>query len=534
MEKEGESTSPESAAGAGPAPAPVPVPPPPAAGAQAAGDEPEAVTEKRLVQTGSRLLESIWAIKWRKGSFWVALVLLGWSLYYFLPIFVLTFVLSYIGNTVVEWLMRTNTFVEHLTGRSGKPSRMLATFLVYISFIAVMVGFGALTFPAVYGQGERVVDQIREITPERMETWLRPWIGAEYARRVKQAIEPTRTSAEARAEAIMAEIEGLPPEERTAHLAAALRQWEAVAGPPEERARAILAEVDAAGSPRERVDRLAIALRTLEAQELLLEVDALESPDDRRMRLAEYLEASEGESQQEIFAWLTGTGVETVADLLKIVATGLLKGALLFIVSFILSLLIVLQLHKLGGQIDTLAESRIGEFYREVAPGVRAFGGMMGKMLQAQSIVAVCNTFLTALGLWILGIDGVLFLSTIVFVCSFIPVMGVFISSIPMCLAALSQHGVISVLLVIAMVVIIHFIEAYFLNPQIYGHHMEMHPLAVIVILLVAEHFMGILGFILGVPVAVYIYQYVIRGQAWEGKETAAHQTAPPAPPAAS
>lgn len=44
-------------------------------------------------------------------------------------------------------------------------------------------------------------------------------------------------------------------------------------------------------------------------------------------------------------------------------------------------------------------------------------------------------------GLIALGVSGPLVLSFIVFLCSFVPVIGVFISTLPMAVAALGDYG---------------------------------------------------------------------------------------------
>lgn len=51
------------------------------------------------------------------------------------------------------------------------------------------------------------------------------------------------------------------------------------------------------------------------------------------------------------------------------------------------------------------------------------------------------------------------------------------------------------------------------LNPLIYGRHLRLHPLAVLVILVIAEHLVGVWGLLLGVPIAAFVLKYVIEGQ---------------------
>jgi predicted PurR-regulated permease PerM len=198
-----------------------------------------------------------------------------------------------------------------------------------------------------------------------------------------------------------------------------------------------------------------------------------------------------------------------------------------FLLSLIFAFLIVLDLPHLTRAVRGLAHTKLGFIYDEVAENIRDFGVTLGKALEAQLIIAIANTVLTALGLWILGLtSNLVFLSTIVFFCSFIPVAGVFISSTPICLQALSEEGVPLMLAVVLMVLIVHMVEAYILNPKIYGHHLHMNAVLVLIVLTIAGKLIGMWGLILGLPVVNYFFSNAIRYD----RKKQDHATAPPAP----
>jgi len=183
-----------------------------------------------------------------------------------------------------------------------------------------------------------------------------------------------------------------------------------------------------------------------------------------------------------------------------------------FLLALLFSFLIVLDLPKLSKATKELADTKIGFIYNEVAENINSFARVLGKAMEAQLFIAIANTVLTALGLWLMNLHGnVAFLSVIVFICSFIPVAGVFISSAPICLIAIQQGGVNLVLFAILLISIIHLVEAYILNPRIYGHHMRMNPVIVLIILTIGGKLFGIWGLILGVPISNYIFRYAIR-----------------------
>ena len=54
-------------------------------------------------------------------------------------------------------------------------------------------------------------------------------------------------------------------------------------------------------------------------------------------------------------------------------------------------------------------------------------------------------------------------------------------------------------------ILLIHFIEANFLNPKIIGTSAKIHPALVVFALLVGEHSFGLVGALLAVPIASMI-----------------------------
>jgi predicted PurR-regulated permease PerM len=213
------------------------------------------------------------------------------------------------------------------------------------------------------------------------------------------------------------------------------------------------------------------------------------------------------------------------------------KGVAFLFMSIIFSYLFVLSLPRFKKGVRQLEQSRVSEIYLEVAPSVIQFGRLVGRALEAQTIIAIVNTAITAAGMSILGIPQIWLLSVGVFVCSFIPVAGVWISTAPIALIAVlmspEQGGGMGKLIgVIVMVVIAHIVEAYILNPKIYGHHMKMNPLAVLFILVIAENLVGIWGLVVAVPLMTYVWKHMILGEPGENDVPPPKDLAP-APPLA-
>ena len=180
------------------------------------------------------------------------------------------------------------------------------------------------------------------------------------------------------------------------------------------------------------------------------------------------------------------------------------------LLALLFSFLILIDLKRIKSGIGRLRNSRVGDFYAEAAQPIARFGILLGRAIEAQAAIAVVNTILTLVGMLLLGIPLVAMLSVIVFACSFVPVLGVFISTTPIVLVALNAGGPPLSLAAVGLVVLIHAIEAYLLNPMIYGKHLKLNPVMTLIILYVGYHAFGLWGMLLGVPVARYFIHDVI------------------------
>ncbi|HEX9984660.1 MAG TPA: AI-2E family transporter [Thermoanaerobaculia bacterium] len=223
--------------------------------------------------------------------------------------------------------------------------------------------------------------------------------------------------------------------------------------------------------------------------------------------------------QSDAYAAIVAEIDDTLRGALPRIATAVTvfaNNAVLFVFNFILSILLsflmLWDLPRTKERIASFAHGRTAEIYAEIAPGLRAFGIMLGRAFEAQTVVAVVNSVLSAIGFIALGLPSIALLGAIVFVCSYIPILGMVLSTIPAIVLAFKLGGITKVLWLLGMVLVIHAIEAYALNPLIYGRHLHLHPLLVLVVLLVAEHLFGLWGLLLGVPIAAFVLKYVVEG----------------------
>jgi predicted PurR-regulated permease PerM len=182
-----------------------------------------------------------------------------------------------------------------------------------------------------------------------------------------------------------------------------------------------------------------------------------------------------------------------------------------FFIAMLFSFLIMLDLLRLSQGVRQLRFTRLSEAYHETADSIVLFAKVVGGNFRAQLLISTVNTVLTAICLQILGVKAAALLCTLVFLCGLIPVLGVFISSVPIVLMAINSGGIELGLWAVLMIIVIHLIEAYVLNPRIVSSVMHINPVMTLIILYIAHSVMGMWGMLLGVPIAVYIYRKISK-----------------------
>jgi predicted PurR-regulated permease PerM len=119
--------------------------------------------------------------------------------------------------------------------------------------------------------------------------------------------------------------------------------------------------------------------------------------------------------------------------------------------------------------------------------------------VQGQVIVSLCVGIMIYIGYLIIGIEYSLILALIAMLTNVIPFVGPFIGIIPALIVGFIESPMM-LLKVIIVVVIAQQIESNLISPQIMGRALDVHPLTIILLLLVASSLGGVLGLILAVP----------------------------------
>jgi predicted PurR-regulated permease PerM len=376
----------------------------------------------------------------RRALIWLILLGLLWLLSDFFALVFLTFVVAFTALSAVR-LLQTHLRIPYTLSLIGVYLALLLGLAVFVSLIVPNVVRETNRFAGNIGEIQQTLIRVKTGFLEQYPGWRRPFIA--YLRSVVDAPSLQLIDGQLEVEARRQGITEFQINRLTE--------------------RPLPDQAQEASLQRYQAVEEALLLESLFAEQ--------------RARFAEYIP-------------------RFINLLYRTTATVLL--ALLF------SFLILVDFRRLTRLVRNLQASRLKDFYEEAAEPVLRFTHIVGRAIQVQALIALVNTVLTAIGLMLLNIPSLLTLSLLVFACSFIPVAGVFISTTPIVLVALNNGGLALSLAVMVLITVVHLIEGYVLNPWIYGQHLSLNPVLVLIILFVGYHSFGVWGMVLGLPVTLY------------------------------
>ena len=185
------------------------------------------------------------------------------------------------------------------------------------------------------------------------------------------------------------------------------------------------------------------------------------------------------------------------------------KWSLNFFMALLLSLVFVLEKDSVLRFVSKFKHSKVSVAYNYLSYFGNNFLNSFGKVIQAQIMIAIANTTLSVIGLTIMGFPGLFALAFMIFILSLVPVAGVFFSLIPLCLIAFKIGGLIKVVFVLIMIFIIHTVESYVLNPKLLSNTTHLPIFFTFATLIISEHFMGIWGLLLGIPMVIFVLDLI-------------------------
>jgi predicted PurR-regulated permease PerM len=138
-----------------------------------------------------------------------------------------------------------------------------------------------------------------------------------------------------------------------------------------------------------------------------------------------------------------------------------------------------------------------------------------------QMFVAFVDAVGIGIGAAVIGVPLALPLSVLVFIGSFIPVVGALVTGAIAVLLALVANGPVNALIMLGIVLLVQQLESHILQPLVMGKAVALHPVAVILSVAAGSYLAGIPGALFAVPLLAVANSAIryIAARTWEHDE---------------
>ena len=175
------------------------------------------------------------------------------------------------------------------------------------------------------------------------------------------------------------------------------------------------------------------------------------------------------------------------------------------LLSFLISFLFLLERDEIAAFFNHMKQSKVSFLYESFTFYGKKFLNSFGKVIELQIVIAFINSFLSVLALTVMGFPQTLGLGAMIFILGLVPVAGVIISLVPLAIIAFNIGGAVKIIEVIVMIVVLHSLETYVLNPKLMSAKTKIPVFLVFIILLVSEHYIGVWGLLFGIPLFMFL-----------------------------
>lgn len=159
---------------------------------------------------------------------------------------------------------------------------------------------------------------------------------------------------------------------------------------------------------------------------------------------------------------------------------------------------------------------------RKARPAVNGAGRRGWTSMVSYTRIQMFVAFVDALGIGvgaaIIGVPLALPLGVLVFIGSFIPLVGALVTGAIAVLLALVANGLVNALIMVGIVLLVQQLEGHILQPLVMGKAVSLHPVAVILSVAAGSYLAGIPGALFSVPILAVANSAIryIAGRTWE------------------
>ncbi|MBP1040310.1 AI-2E family transporter [Vagococcus sp. BWB3-3] len=212
-------------------------------------------------------------------------------------------------------------------------------------------------------------------------------------------------------------------------------------------------------------------------------------------------------NKEEIETFMASTDM-SISSISKNILTSISTGALSFIgnivnvlvVAFTVPMVLFYLLKDSGKMVQKVTKAMPLDHQEEVAGLIKKMNQTISSYISGQAIECLFVAIGTFIGYLIIGVDYALLFGFLAGATNIIPYIGPYIGLAPVIFVT-AFDSPLTALLACVVVLVVQQVDSNLVYPNIMGKSLDVHPLTIFVILLVAGNLAGLLGMILGVPV---------------------------------
>jgi predicted PurR-regulated permease PerM len=190
-------------------------------------------------------------------------------------------------------------------------------------------------------------------------------------------------------------------------------------------------------------------------------------------------------------------------DTVKMLGNNIMKVTFL-ITNIILALVLVpfllFYMLKDGDKLPVLFTKFIPESHKKDALNILGdMHSVLGQYIKGQLTVSLFVGILLYIGFLIVGLDYALLLAFIALITNIVPFIGPIIGTIPALIIAIIDSPFMAIYTLI-LIFVVQQIESLYISPKVMGNKLAIHPIIILLIVIFAGKFAGLIGVIIAIP----------------------------------